>query len=121
MCAIQEHLVAKLNLPYQVILKATEDVGKPNIRGVDIETWMPSQNSYRETHTADYMGDYQMRRLNTKVKFSDGQSSLVHTNDATAFALGRIMKAVIENNQNEDGSINIPEVLRPYMGGRDKV
>ena len=121
MCAIQEHLVTKLNLPYQVVLKATEDVGKPNIRGVDIETWMPSQNAYRETHTADYMGDYQMRRLNTKVKLSGGQSSLAHTNDATAFALGRIMKAVIENNQNEDGSINIPEVLRPYMGGRDKV
>lgn len=121
MIAIQEYLVAKLNLPYQLVLKATEDMGKPNIRGVDVETWMPSQNKYRETHTADFIGDYQMRRLNTKLKFSDGKNELVHTNDATAFALGRIMKAIIENNQNEDGSINIPSVLKSYMGGREKI
>lgn len=121
MCAIQEYLVAELGLPYQVVLKATGDVGKPNIRGVDIETWMPAQKAYRETHTADYMGDYQTRRLNTKVKFNNDKTELAHTNDATAFALGRIMKAIIENNQNEDGSINVPEVLKPYMGGREKI
>ena len=119
--AIQEYLVQQLGLPYQLIQKCTADIGKPNAQGVDINTWMPAQGEYRETHTADYMTDFQARSLKTKVKRSSGKLELVHTNDATAFALGRILKAIMENYQQEDGTILIPEVLRPFMGGKDKI
>lgn len=117
--AIQEHLLQALGLPYRVIQKCTADIGKPNARGIDMDTWLPGQDQYRETHTADYMTDYQSRRLKTRVRRASGELELVHTNDATAFALGRIMIAVIENFQTEDGHVSIPEVLRPYIGGRD--
>ena len=116
--AIQEYLLQQLALPYHVLLKCTADIGKPNARGVDMEVWLPGQGKYRETHTADYMTDYQARRLNTRVRSQSG-IELVHTNDATAFALGRAMVAIIENYQNEDGSVTVPEVLRPYLGGRE--
>lgn len=116
--AIQEYLLQQLELPYQVIQKCTADIGKPNARGVDMEVWLPGQDKYRETHTADYMTDYQSRRLKTRVRRTSGELELVHTNDATAFALGRIMIALIENGQNADGSIRLPAVLQPYLGGR---
>ena len=116
--AIQEYLLATLRLPYQVIQKCTVDIGKPNARGIDMEVWLPGQDKYRETHTADYMTDYQSRRLKTRVRRESGDLELVHTNDATAFALGRIMIAIIENGQQEDGTINIPSVLQPYLGGK---
>lgn len=116
--AIQEYLLATLELPYRVIQKCTADIGKPNARGIDMETWLPGQANYRETHTADYMTDYQARRLKTRVRKQDGGLELVHTNDATAFALGRIMIAIIENGQTEDGTVAIPLALRPYFGGR---
>lgn len=114
--AIQEYLMQQLGLPYRVLLKCTGDIGKPNARGIDIDAWLPGQDAYRETHTADYMTDYQARRLNTRVKGSDGKLEFVHTNDATGFALGRTMIAIIENYQNADGSVTIPEVLIPYCG-----
>lgn len=117
MVAIQKWLVDQLGLPYQVVLKCSADVGKPNRRGVDIETWMPAQGAYRETHTADYIGDYQTRRLKITTKRGD-KNELVHTNDATAFAMSRILKAILENNQQEDGSIKVPAVLQPFMGGK---
>lgn len=117
--AIQEYLLKTLGLPYQVIQKCTADIGKPNARGIDMEAWLPGQDKYRETHTADYMTDYQARRLKTRVRRTSGELELVHTNDATAFALGRIMIAIIENGQNEDGTVRLPEVLRPYLGGRE--
>ncbi len=117
--AIQEYLVQQLGLPYQVLEKCTADIGKPNASGFDIETWMPGQGKYRETHTADYMTDYQARDLKIRVKRNNGNTELVHTNDATAFALGRIMIAIMENGQTENGEVIIPEVLRPYLGGRE--
>lgn len=119
--AIQEYLVGQLGLPYRVLQKCTFDIGKPNAVGIDIDCWFPAQGAYRETHTADYMTDYQARDLKIRTKRQDGSMQLVHTNDATAFALGRILKAIIENNQTHDGSIMIPEVLRPYMGGRERI
>lgn len=115
---VQEYLLSQLGLPYRVVKKCTFDIGKPNARGVDMETWLPGQDKYRETHTADYMTDYQSRRLNTRVKRVSGEIELVHTNDATAFALGRIMIAIIENNQTANGQVNVPKVLQPYLGGR---
>jgi seryl-tRNA synthetase len=119
--ALQEYLVQQLDLPYQLIQKCTADIGKPNARGTDINTWMPGQGAYRETHTADYMTDYQARDLKIRVKRPTGETDLVHTNDATAFALGRIMKAILENYQTSDGHVIIPEVLRPYMGSRESM
>lgn len=117
--AIQRWLIEQLQLPYRVIRKCTFDIGKPDARGIDMEVWLPGQNKYRETHTADYMTDYQSRRLNTRVRREDGEVELVHTNDATAFALGRIMIAVIENYQNKDMTIRVPEVLRKYLDGKE--
>ena len=120
--AIQEYLVQQLDLPYQLLQKCTADIGKPNARGVDINTWFPGQNAYRETHTADYMTDYQARDLKTKLKRTkDGVVELVHTNDATAFATNRIMAAIVENYQTADGHVMVPEVLVPYMGGRTQI
>jgi seryl-tRNA synthetase len=115
--AIQEYLVQQLELPYQLLQKCTADIGKPNAQGVDINTWMPAQAEYRETHTADYMTDFQARSLATKVKLQDGRTEYAHTNDATAFALGRILKAVLENHQQADGAVRIPKALRKYYGG----
>lgn len=118
---IQEYLVQQLGVPYQLIQKCTADIGKPNARGIDINCWFPGQGDYRETHTADYMTDYQARDLKTRVRRSDGSVELVHTNDATAFATNRIMAAIIENYQTAEGNIVIPAVLRPYMGGRQQI
>lgn len=118
--AIQEWLLTQLKLPYHVLMKCTADIGKPNARGVDMEVWLPGQGKYRETHTADYMTDYQARRLQTRVRNSGGVS-LVHTNDATAFALGRCMVAIIENYQTAEGNVVVPEVLRPYLGGLEEL
>ncbi len=119
MIAIQEKLMQLLGLPYQVIMKCTADIGKPNARGVDIEAWLPGQNKYRETHTADYMTDYQARRLKTRVRKNNGDIQLVHTNDATALALSRTPIAILENYQKENGDVEIPEILRPYMKNSD--
>lgn len=115
--AIQEYLMSKLGLPYQVLDKCTADIGKPNARGVDIEVWLPGQDKYRETHTADYMTDYQSRRLQTRVRRSGGEVELVHTNDATAFSQ-RPLIAIIENYQNEDCTVRVPEALQSFLGGR---
>ncbi len=112
--AIQEYLVSQLGLPYQVLQKCTADIGRPNAQGVDIETWMPGQNKYRETHSADYMTGYQARRLQTRYKTESG-TKFVHTNDATALVLSRIPVAIIENYQTRDGNVVVPEVLKPYM------
>jgi seryl-tRNA synthetase len=119
--AVEEYLVSQFELPYHVLLKCTADIGKPNARGVDIEIWLPGEGKYRETHTADYMTDYQARRMKTRLRRSDGRIEFVHTNDATAFALGRIMIAIMENRQTKDGHIIIPEVLRPFMMGKTEI
>ena len=121
MVGVQEYLLQQLGLPYQVVLVCTGDMGFPDQRQIDIETWMPGQNTYRETHSADYVGGFQARRLNTRVKRADNSVEHVHMNDATAFAIGRTLIAILENYQNEDGSVTIPEVLRPYMGGKEKM
>ncbi len=118
--ALQEYLVSQLGLPYQLLLKCTADIGKPNARGVDIETWLPGEGKYRETHTADYMTDYQARRLKTRVRRANGDIEFAHTNDGTAFAMGRILAAITENYQTAEGHVVVPEVLRPYLFGSTK-
>ncbi len=120
MVAIQEHLMQQLGLPYQVLEKCTADIGRPNAKGVDIEVWLPGQDRYRETHTADYISDFQTRSMQTKVRKNDGTLELAHTNDATAFSQ-RPLIGIIENFQTAEGDVIIPDVLRPYMGGREKI
>ena len=116
--AIQEYMMKLLGIAYQVVICCTGDMGDPDHRHIDIETWMPGQNVYRETHSSDLMTSYQTRRLNTRFKRKEGKAEFVHTNDATLFAIGRTLIAIIENYQQEDGSIKIPEILQKYMGGR---
>jgi seryl-tRNA synthetase len=113
--AIQEYLMKELEIPYQVIMKCTADIGKPNARGVDIEAWLPGQGKYRETHTADYMTDYQARRLGTRLRRTSGEVELLHTNDATALSQ-RPLIAILENFQEADGSVRVPHVLQKYYG-----
>lgn len=120
MIAIQEYLMQQLELPYQVIMKCTADIGGPNARGVDINAWLPAQKAYRETHTADYITDYQTRRMKTRVRRQDGSMELPHTNDATAFSQ-RPLIAIIENYQTKDGKVKVPKVLQSYMGGKTEL
>ena len=116
--AIQEYILQTLKLPYQVVAVCTGDMGFPDNRQIDLETWMPGQNKYRETHSADSTGGFQSRRLNTRVRRSDGKIEPVHMNDATVVSQ-RPLIAILENYQQADGSVKIPEVLRKYMGGKE--
>lgn len=118
---IQEYLMQQLEIPYQKLQKCTFDIGKPNAKGSDIEAWLPGQDKYRETHTADYMTDYQSRRLQTRVRRTSGDVELIHTNDATAFACGRALVAIMENYQNEDCTVTVPKVLQNYIGGKERI
>ncbi|MFC1644894.1 serine--tRNA ligase [Patescibacteria group bacterium] len=114
---IQEYLVKKLNIPYRLVHVCTGDTGKPDYNQFDIECWMPGQEKYRETHTSDYMTDFQTRGIKSFYKDEDGKRKLLHTNDATAFAIGRMLIAILENYQQVDGSVVVPEVLRKWMPG----
>ncbi len=114
--AIQEYLMQQLQLPYQVVMLCTGDMGGPDARQLDIETWMPSQQTFRETHSADLILDYQARRLNTRIRKRDGDKVFAHMNDATAIAVGRTLIAILENYQQKDGSVKVPEVLQKYTG-----
>jgi len=113
--AIQEYLMGSLGIPYQVVKICTGDMGGPDARQIDIESWLPGQNKYRETNTSDMMTDYQARRLNTRVKRKNGEIDYAHMNDATAYAIGRTLIAIIENYQQKDGSVKVPEVLQKYV------
>jgi seryl-tRNA synthetase len=112
MIAIQEYMLQKLEIPHEVMICCTGDMWDCDYRHIDINCWIPSQWTYRETHSGDYMTDYQARRLNIRYKKNDGSKWYVYMNDATAFALGRTMVAIIENYQQADGSIGIPTVLQ---------
>lgn len=114
--AIQEYLMRQLGLPHQTVLICTGDMGFPDQRQIDIETWMPGQDTFRETHSADYIGGFQARRLNTRVRRISGEIDPAHMNDATAIAMGRTVIAILENYQQEDGSVMVPDVLQKWVG-----
>lgn len=116
MVGYAEELLSELGLPYQVLLMCTGDMGAGQRKKYDIETWFPSQQKYRETHSASYFNDFQSRRLNIKYRAKDNTTKHVYTLNNTMAATPRLLAAVIENYQREDGSIVIPEVLRDYMG-----
>jgi seryl-tRNA synthetase len=115
-----EEVLQALKLPYRVLDICTGDMGKGKVYMQDIETWMPSRNAYGETHSCSYLGEFQSRRLNIRYE-EDGKKKFVHTLNNTCIASPRILIPIIEMYQNEDGSITVPEVLRSYMGGSEKI
>ncbi len=116
-----EEILQALNLPYHVVVNCGGDLGLGQVKKYDIEAWIPSEKRYGETHSSSYFHDFQTRRLNIRYNDTDGKRRLVHSLNNTAVAVPRILIQIIENNQQADGSIVIPEVLRPYMGGIDRI
>lgn len=112
---MEEKLMQLLKIPYRVVQMCTGDLGDPAAAKYDIEAWLPGQNEYRETHSTSNCTDFQARRLNIKYKTKNGPE-FVHTLNGTAFAIGRTLIAIIENYQQKDGSIEVPKVLRKYVG-----
>ncbi len=111
-----EEILQLLELPYHVVANCGGDLGQGQVKKYDIEVWMPSQNTYRETHSASYFHDYQTRRLNIRYRDTEGKLRFVHSLNNTAVATPRIVACILENNQQADGSIKIPEVLQKYVG-----
>ncbi|QDB99108.1 serine--tRNA ligase [Mesorhizobium sp. 8] len=117
-----EAVLKKLELPFRTVALCTGDMGFGAQKTYDIEVWLPGQNSYREISSCSVCGDFQARRMNARYKDRDGKGNLfVHTLNGSGTAVGRALIAVMENYQNEDGSVTIPEALRPYMGGLEKI
>lgn len=116
-----EEVLQALNLPYHVVLNCGGDLGLGQVKKYDIETWMPSKNKYGETHSCSYFHDFQTRRLNIRYKDTDGKMKFAHSLNNTAIATPRILIQILENNQQADGSIKIPESLRKYMGGKEYI
>ncbi|MEI7765269.1 MAG: serine--tRNA ligase [bacterium] len=114
-----EHLMQELILPYRVVVNCGGDLGLGQVKKYDIEAWMPSQNKYRETHSSSYFHDFQTRRLNIKYRDDEGKLRYVHSLNNTACATSRLPAAILENYQRADGTIEIPLVLRKYMGGKE--
>ncbi|HCM82749.1 MAG: Serine-tRNA ligase [Candidatus Gottesmanbacteria bacterium GW2011_GWA2_44_17] len=111
-----EEVLQDLELPYRVILMSTADMGEPQVKKYDIETWMPGRVSYGETMSDSFMGDFQARRLKIRYKTKDGKTVFCHTLNNTAIASPRILIAILENYQEKDGSIRVPTVLQPFVG-----
>ncbi|AEK75182.1 serine--tRNA ligase [Rickettsia conorii subsp. heilongjiangensis] len=117
-----ETILQKLNLPYRVMLLCTGDMGFAAKKTYDIEVWLPGQKQYREIASCSNCGDFQARRMKARYKeFGSNETTLVHTLNASGLPIGRTMVAILENYQNEDGSITIPDVLINYMGGLQKI
>lgn len=115
-----QEILEELALPYQVLLMCTGDMGEPQVKKYDTETWMPSRNGYGETMSNSIMGDFQTRRLNIKYRMKDGSKQYCYSFNNTAVASPRILIALLENYQEKDGSITVPEVLR-YLTGFDSI
>jgi seryl-tRNA synthetase len=117
-----EVVLEKLGLPYRRMLLCTGDMGFAARRTYDLEVWLPSQGTYREISSCSNCGDFQARRMQARWRNPEtGKPELVHTLNGSGVAVGRALIAVMENNQDPDGSIRVPEVLRPYMGGLDRI
>jgi seryl-tRNA synthetase len=113
-----ENIMQALKLPYHVVVNCTGDLGLGQVKKYDIEAWMPAQSKYRETHSSSYFHDFQTRRLNIRYRDDDGTLKYVHSLNNTACATSRLPAAILENYQEADGRIRIPEALLPYFGGK---
>jgi seryl-tRNA synthetase len=116
-----ETVLQKLELPYRVMALCTGDMGFGAAKTYDLEVWLPGQNAYREISSVSNCEAFQARRLQARFKNANGKSEWVHTLNGSGVAVGRALVAVLENHQNQDGSINLPLALRPYMGGLEKI
>lgn len=116
-----EVLLQKLGLPYRVVLLCSGDIGFSSAQTYDLEVWLPAQNTYREISSCSNCVDFQARRMGARYKDKDGKVHFVHTLNGSGLAVGRTLVAILENYQNADGSVTVPEVLRPYMGGIDRL
>ena len=114
-----EAVLQALELPYRVVNVCGGDLGQPQIQKFDIETWMPSRESYGETHSASRFHDFQARRLGLRYRDAEGKVHHCHTLNNTVAASTRMLIALVENHQNEDGTVSVPAPLRPYLGGRE--
>ena len=117
MLGCAEEVLKRLELPYRVVELCTGDLGFGARRTFDIEVWLPSQETYREISSCSNCGDFQARRMNARYKHGEKDNRFVHTLNGSGLAVGRTLVAVLENYQNEDGSITVPKALVPYMGG----
>ena len=111
-----EKLLQELDLYYHVVVNCGGDLGLGQVKKYDIETWMPSENRFRETHSSSYFHDFQTRRLNIRYRDEDGTLRYVHSLNNTALAMPRILTQIVENYQQEDGTVKVPEALVPYVG-----
>lgn len=118
---LEEKLCQTLQIPYRVVRIAAGDLGAPAYKKYDIEYWSPVDKSYRELMSVSNVTDYQTRRLNIRYKTAAGETRFLHSLNGTAAAMSRMIIAIIENHQQADGSLNVPESLRPYMQNRDKI
>jgi seryl-tRNA synthetase len=116
-----EEILQGLGLHYRNMLLVTGDMSFASSRTVDIEVWLPGQNRYYEVSSVSNCTDYQSRRSNIRFKNNEGKLEFVHTLNGSGLATSRLMVALLENNQNSDGSVNIPAVLRPYLDGIEKL
>lgn len=116
-----EHLLQKLNLPYHVVALSTGDASFTSAKTYDLEVWMPAQDKYREISSCSNCTDFQARRAQIRYRDEDGKLHLAHTLNGSGLAVGRTVAAILENYQNEDGTVNIPEALVPYMNGMTKI
>ncbi|WP_097091160.1 serine--tRNA ligase [Novosphingobium sp. Chol11] len=122
MCAAAEGVLQALELPYRKVLLCTGDMGFAAAKTFDLEVWLPSQQTYREISSISNCGDFQARRMNARFKpEGEKQTRFLHTLNGSGLAVGRTLVAVLENYQQEDGSVIVPEVLKPYMGGIDRL
>ncbi len=112
-----EAVLRKLGLPYRTVLLCAGDMGFGSTKTYDLEVWVPAQNTYREISSCSNMGDFQARRMQARFKNAQGKNELVHTLNGSGLAVGRTLVAVLENYQQADGSVAVPEVLQPYLGG----
>jgi len=119
--SMEEKLMQALKLPYQVVLICTGDMSFTDAKQYDIETWFPGQNKYRETHSCSNTTDFQARGINCRYRKKDGTLGFVHMLNATACAIGRTIIAILENYQQKDGTIIVPEVLRKYVRGQKRI
>ena len=116
-----ETILQRLGLPYRVMALCTADMGPSASRTHDLEVWLPAQNTYREISSVSNCEAFQARRLQARFKNAQGKNELVHTLNGSGLAVGRTLVAVLENYQNADGSVTVPPVLRPYMGGMETI
>ena len=121
MTGCAEAVLKRLGLPFRTVVLCTGDMGFGARKTYDIEVWLPGQNAYREISSCSVCGDFQARRMNARYRAGDGRLQFVHTLNGSGVAVGRALIAVMENYQNEDGSISVPDALKPYMGGIDRI